>query len=252
MEPRRRPTPSRALGALAVATFFATLLLWWLSTLPGHVEPAVGRVIFGNIPDALVALFYVGVGVFLALSIYLFSLRARNWERGVFERRWGQWKERFLALDSGIRMRTLLEERTAGWMHAMIYWGFVVLFLGTVTLEIDHLVPVGLKFLHGSFYKGYSAVLDVAGVVFLVGLAWAAIRRYGVRPWRLRSKTRDEDAWILLTLAMIGLTGLLVEAARISYSGRPAFEVWSIIGYPLSFCLLYTSPSPRDRTRSRM
>ena len=26
-------------------------------------------------------------------------------------------------------------------MHVMIYWGFVVLFLGTVILEIDHLLP---------------------------------------------------------------------------------------------------------------
>ncbi len=235
MEPRRRPTASRVLVALAVVTFFATLLLWWLGTLPGHVEPTVGRVIFGNIPDALIALFYVGVGVFLALSIYLFSLRARNWERGTSERRWGQWKERIRALDSAVRMRTVLQDRGAGWMHAMIYWGFVVLFLGTVTLEIDHLLPASLKFLSGGFYKGYSAVLDVAGVVFLAGLIWAAIRRYGVRPWRLRSKTRDEDAWILLTLALIGVTGLLVEAARISLAGRPSFETWSIVGYPLSF-----------------
>ncbi|GBD85945.1 succinate dehydrogenase/fumarate reductase iron-sulfur subunit [bacterium BMS3Abin02] len=235
MEPRRRPTASRVLGALAVVTFLATLFLWWLGTLPGHFVPAVGRVIFGDIPDALIAVFYVGVAAFLALSIHLFSLRARNWERGAFERRWGQWKERVLALDSGLRMRTLLEERTAGWMHAMIYWGFVVLFLGTVILEIDHLLPMSLKFLQGGFYQGYSAVLDVAGVVFVTGVLWAAVRRYGQRPWRLRSKTRDEDAWILFTLAMIGITGLLVEAARISLSGRPSFETWSIVGYPLSF-----------------
>jgi Fe-S oxidoreductase/nitrate reductase gamma subunit len=131
-------------------------------------------------------------------------------------------------------MRTVMRDRAAGWMHAMIYWGFVVLFLGTATLEIDHLLPDGLKFLHGVVYEGYSLILDVAGVVFVAGVLWAIVRRYGVRPWRLRSKTRDEDAWILFTLAMIGITGLLVEAARIALAGRPSFEVWSIVGFPLS------------------
>jgi Fe-S oxidoreductase/nitrate reductase gamma subunit len=234
MEPRRRPSAHRILGALAAAVFAATLFLWWLGTLPGRATPAIGREVFGDIPDALVTLFYVGIGVFLGLSVYLFSLRARNWERGGVERRTGRWGERIRRLDAAIRMRTLLEDRWAGWMHAMIYWGFVVLFLGTVTLEIDHLLPDSLKFLHGSFYEGYSLVLDVAGVVFLVGLVWAGLRRYVQRPWRLRSKTKDEDAWILLTLTLIGVTGLLVEAARIALAGRPSFEVWSVIGYPLS------------------
>ncbi len=232
---RRRLTPSGALLALAFVAFLATMLLWWLGTLPGHVEFDVGREIFGNIPAAVVAMFYIGIGAFLATSLYLFSLRARNWERGGEDDRSGRWGERLKRMVDGLLMKTLLRERAAGLMHSMIYWGFVVLFLGTVTLEIDHLAPAGLKFLHGTFYQVYSLILDVAGVVFIAGLVWAAIRRYGSKPWRLRSKTKDEDAWILLTLFAIGLTGLFVEAARISMAGRPSFEVWSVVGYPLSF-----------------
>ena len=41
--------------------------------------------------------------------------------------------------------------RTAGMMHWAIYVGFIVLFLGTVTLEIDNLLPANLKFLEGGF-----------------------------------------------------------------------------------------------------
>ena len=47
----------RALWALVVAAPVGTLFLWWLGTLPDEHEPEVGRLIFGNIPDALVALF---------------------------------------------------------------------------------------------------------------------------------------------------------------------------------------------------
>ncbi len=132
-------------------------------------------------------------------------------------------------------MQTLMRDPRAGIMHSAIYFGFIVLFLGTVTLEIDHLLPANLKFLQGNFYLGYSAVLDLAGLVFLGGLALAVLGRYVMPSWRIRSKTKPQDALILGVLALIGITGLLVEAARISLAGRPEFEVWSFIGYPLSF-----------------
>ena len=219
------------LGSLSAA---GTMFLWWAGTWSAEPDPDVGREIFGNVPGALVALFYVTVSAFLFLTFYLFAMRAKNWQRGAAERRSGLWKQRVHALREGLQMRTLLRDRTAGLMHSAIYFGFIVLFLGTVTLEIDHLLPADLKFLEGRVYQGYSFVLDGFALVFLGGLAWAAVRRYLQRPWRLRSKTKPEDAWILLSLAAIGLTGLAVEAGRISMEGRPDFEVWSFAGYALS------------------
>jgi Fe-S oxidoreductase/nitrate reductase gamma subunit len=232
---RRRPTVSDIVLMLGALSAAGVLLLWWLGTLPNQPVPDVGREVFGNIPGALKAMFYVGVAAFVFVAFYLFSLRARNWERGAPEDRTGRWRERIHHLRDGLSMRTVLRDRAAGTMHALIYYGFIVLFLGTVTLEVDNLLPAGWKFLTGAVYQGYSFVLDLAGVMFLVGLAWAAVRRYGQRPWRLRSKTKPEDGAILLTLALIGVTGLLTEAARIALEGRPGFEVWSFVGYPLSF-----------------
>ena len=229
---RRRVTGF--MWALVVLTAPATFLLWWLGSLPDEAHPEVGRVVFGNIPGALEALFYVGVAVFLTLSLALFAQRVSAWSRGADEDRRGRVMARLRELERGLSMRSLLEQRAAGVMHAMIYYGFVVLFLGTVTLEIDHLLPSNLKFLHGGVYQGYSAVLDAFALVFLGGLLWAALRRYAARPWRTRSKTKAEDAWILGVLALIGITGLLTEAARITVDGRPDFETWSFVGYPLS------------------
>ena len=235
MEPRRRLTVSGVLIGLAVAAFFGTLLMWWMGSLPGHFIPEVGREVFGNISPAPQALFYVGIAAFLPLTLYLFSLRARNWERGLGEERTGQWTERLRRLGSGLAMKTLLRDRAAGLMHAMIYYGFIVLFIGTVTLEIDHLLPTSLKFLEGNTYRIYSAILDLAAVIFVLGIIWAVVRRYGQRPWRLRLKTKAEDAWILITLGFIGVSGLATEAARISLQDRPDYEVWSFVGYPLSY-----------------
>jgi Fe-S oxidoreductase/nitrate reductase gamma subunit len=226
---------SRGIAALGVLAAIGTIGLWWLGELPGEFHPEVGRVVFGNIPFVLEAVFYVTTAGFIGVSLALFSLRARNWERGGEESRWGRWRDRWRRLEEGLRMKTLLRDPAAGVMHSMIYYGFLVLFLGTVTLEIDHLLPVGWKFLHGPVYLGYSAVLDLAGLVYLGGLAWAAVRRYLQRPWRLRAKTKPEDAWLLFLLALIGATGLLTEAARIAWMERPEFERWSFVGYPLSF-----------------
>ena len=223
-----------ALWWLAALSFFGTLALWWVGSYPGEPEAEVHRKVFGNIPDLLVALFYVLVAAFLAASIGLFAMRARNWERGTWESRSGEWKRRLRRFIDGVSMKTVAEDRGAAVMHSMIYWGFVILFLGTVTLEIDHLLPADYKFLTGRVYQGYSLVLDVAAVVFLVGLGWAAVRRYAQRPYRIRTKSRPEDAWILILLALIGVSGLLTEAARITVAGRPDWEVWSIVGYPLS------------------
>ena len=221
--------------AMVPLTVVAVFVLWWLGTVPDHADPAVGREVFGNIPAPVVAMFYVTVAVFLGLTVYLFALRARNWERGAWEDRSRLLKRRIHRLREGLQMRTLLQDPAAGIPHAALYYGFLILFLGTVTVELDHLLPNNLKFLEGGFYQGFSFVLDLAGAVYLIGLIWLAIRRYGARPWRLRSKTKTEDGWILVTLAAIGVTGLAVEAARIAEVGRPAFEHWSFLGYGLSY-----------------
>ena len=213
----------------------AAVLLGYLGTLPEVIEPEVGRVVFGNVPGWLQAVFYVTTAAFIALAGALFFQRAQSWERGQRDPRSGQWGERVRQLMRGLSMQTLLRDRAAGLMHSMIYVGFLILFAGTVTLEIDHLLPNNLKFLEGGVYLGYSLILDLASLLFLGGLGWAFWRRYIRRPWRLRSKTKPEDAWNLITLAALGITGLTTEAARISLSGRPSFERWSVVGYPLSF-----------------
>ncbi len=230
----RRPTAARVLEALGVLSAIGTLTLGVLGTLPQHPHFEIGREVFGNIPDAMVFVFYVALAVFLWLTFHLFAQRATSWQQGGADPRVGHWGDRLKGLYHGLSMRTVMRDRRAGVMHSMIYYGFVILFLGTVTLEIDHLLPSNLKFLQGVIYQGYSAVLDLAALVYLGGLALAVAGRYLVPTWRIRSKTKPEDGLILTVLVVMGVTGLLTEAARIALVGRPDFEAWSFIGYPLA------------------
>ena len=137
-------------------------------------------------------------------------------------------------LRAGLYMQTLLRDPAAGIMHSMIYFGFLVLLAVTSVLEINHQLPESLKFLHGGIYEAYAFVGDAAGLIFTAGVVWAIVRRYVQRPYRIRIKSKPEHAIILGTLLAIGVTGFLAEMFRIAVDGRPDFEKWSFIGYPLS------------------
>jgi Fe-S oxidoreductase/nitrate reductase gamma subunit len=231
---RRLPGIAPILEILGLVSALATLGLGLLGTLPAETDFEVGRRVFGNIPNWLVVVFYLTVAGFVWLAFHLFALRAAGWALGAPDQRSGMWKRRVRDFGAGVRMKTVMRDPRTGVMHGLMYYGFLVLFLGTVTLEIDHLMPSNLKFLHGVVYQGYSAVLDLAALAFLGGVAMFAVNRYLFRSPRIRAKTKPEDAVILGLLAILGLTGLLTEAARISLVGRPLFETWSFVGYPIS------------------
>ena len=197
----------------------------------------VSRQVFFDIPDPVYWLFYGTVAAMVFVCAWLVSIRVRNYLRGGPDDRRttrANLHRRLRDFRSGVLMQTLLRDPAAGVMHSCIYFGFVVLFAATVILEIDHQMPPSLKFLHGTVYEGYKATANVFGIVFIVGLVWAVGRRYLVRPYRIRIKTKPEDAVILVTFLVIGITGFLIEGFRIALENRPHFEQWSFVGWGLS------------------
>ncbi|NNE73654.1 MAG: (Fe-S)-binding protein [Acidimicrobiales bacterium] len=210
-----------------------------------HDESDQTREVFENIPGSIKLAFYTIIPILLVYGAVLFSYRVQNWGRGAPDNRStnaGNVKRRLGDFRAGVYMQTLMREPGAGVMHSMIYFGFLVLLGVTTTLEVNHQLPESMKFLHGGVYKGYSLVGDVAGAIFLVGLVWATIRRYGprsMRPYRIRIKSKPEHAIILGVFLAIAITGFGAEAYRIALEGEirgelPAFEKWSVIGYPLA------------------
>ncbi len=205
---------------------------------------SITREVFDGIPTALVTIFYIVVPILLIYGAVLFSQRTRNWERGKPDNRATtskNFKKRLKDFRAGVYMQTLLRDPAAGIMHSLIYFSFLVLLAVTTILEINHQLPTSMKFLHGGVYEGYSLVGDVAGTTFLIGIVWAGVRRYIQKPYRIRIKTKPEHAVILAVFLSFGVTGFLTEAYRIAIMGRPSFEKWSVIGYPLSYVIKDTS-----------
>jgi Fe-S oxidoreductase/nitrate reductase gamma subunit len=248
------PRPRRPLKAsqlvLLLTLLFAALIA--ASGIAGALEAThdpspISRQTFFEIPHALRAAFYTALVVAVTAAGWMLSLRVQNWERGQPDRRAttaANRGRRVRDLRRGLEMRTLLRDPAAGLMHSLIYFPFLILFAVTSVLEVNHLLPDSLEFLHGHVYQAYKCVGDTAGLLFVIGIGWAAARRYLRRPYRLRTKTRPEDALILATFFTIGLTGLVVQAVRIASEGQPHFERWTYVGYLLSS--LFTSIGHAD------
>ena len=237
---RLRPYQLSIAIGLGVGTF--TLVSGIVPNLTGwHNESPVHREVFGGIPGALKVAFYTVIPMMIVWGSFRFADRVRNWERGAPDRRRTtpkNVKKRLADYRAGVYMQTLLRDSAAGLMHSMIYFGFLVLLGVTTVLEVDHQLPVALKFLHGDVYRGYAFVGDAAGLVFTTGVVWAIVRRYVQRPYRIRIKTKREHGIILGVLLAIGLSGFGAEMFRIA-SGIAAgedlsYEKWSFIGWPLA------------------
>ena len=103
--------------------------------------------------------------------------------------------------------------RFMGPVHMAIFWGFLVLLIGTVLISIQE--NAGLDFLKGDFYLVFSLFMDVFGSLILVGVVVALVRRL-LKPRPL--DTGIEDIVVLAAVFLVILTGFLVEGFRLTTS----------------------------------
>jgi Fe-S oxidoreductase/nitrate reductase gamma subunit len=195
------------------------------------------RETFWNIPHwAEIAQYVLG---FLTIIIFGYGVirRIRRWRQGGSDRRSDQIGTRIWSvIVQGVGQARTLQDVYPGIMHFTIFWGMIALFIGTILATVDwdvtHLF-FNVQFLTGWVYVLYELILDIFGVLLLIGLGMAIYRRYVIRPDRL-AKMPDEgfkwdDAYILVMLVLIGITGFLVEGLRIAVA-QPDWAPWSPVG----------------------
>ncbi|HEY4492578.1 MAG TPA: Fe-S oxidoreductase, partial [Acidobacteriota bacterium] len=190
------------------------------------------REIFRNFSPIMQVLFYLISFLSMGVFFYGFYRRIQKYRRGRAAHRLNQIGARFWKAAKIMAQNSTVwkNDAYAGFAHTLIFWGFVVLFIGTVIVFIDHdmLRFIGIHLLQGPFYLGFSFVLDIFGVLFLVGLLMMMVRRKAMHPPQLdytrvdlkpeeynRSGYSSDDRIFLALLFVIGVTGFLIEAFRI-------------------------------------
>ncbi len=184
------------------------------------------REVFWNITHLWVM--YVMFAASAAIAVYGFYRRIAVWRRGLPANRFDQplLRLRLLLKHAVAQGRTIREEQ-AGVFHTLIYTGFIILTIATTVVMLDY--DFGLPLMRGAFYLYFqSFIVDLFGVLVLIGVGMAAIRRFIQRPGKL--VYTDEAMWILVAIFVIALTGFLVEGWRIAATSDP-WGVWSPFGY---------------------
>ncbi len=205
------------------------------------------REIFAHFPFWMQLVFYAVSGIASLALARGFYRRFQKYRRGRRANRFDHLGRRLMQAFSAIAQNRTVFHRDAyaGFSHFLIFWGFTFLFIGTVIVFIDHdfLRFFGIKILQGTFYLWFSAILDIGGALFLLGLAMMFFRRkfFGLPELNYtRADSQDgkydrsgyafDDRLFLGLLFLIGVTGFLIEGFRIA-EHTPEFERWSPVGW---------------------
>ncbi|HXJ78646.1 MAG TPA: (Fe-S)-binding protein [Candidatus Methylomirabilis sp.] len=120
-----------------------------------------------------------------------------------------------------------------GLMHATIFWGFVILTLGTIEFFGKGVVEsFTLPFLSNT--PAYLVLEDMFSVLVIAALAYAAFRRLVTKPRRLTLS--PEGLVILLLIFGLMVTDLTADAGRILLDPAPS-DHWQFAGSAIARAL---------------
>ena len=181
---------------------------------------------YGVLPGALIfyALIAAAAVLFLRRVVYLVRLL----RKGQAMPRWDQVPARLGRVIVYVfgQARLLANDFWPGLMHATIFWGFVILTLGTVEFFGKGVIEsFSLPLLSDT--APYLIAEDTFSVLVILAVGYAMFRRLVTRPRRLNLST--EALVILLLILGLMVTDLIADAGRIVLAPAPS-DHWQFAG----------------------
>lgn len=206
------------------------------------------REIYWNIGHGVVIPMYILAFAAFGVMGWGFWQRLPVWRQGKPLNRFDRYDERVKRLIAEVfSQEKIFRVTDGGIFHSLFFWGFLILFAGTmlVMVQADFFTPMmHVNILSGEFYKAFSLVLDLAGLVSLVMLTGLIIRRFVIRPEGLEI-VRD-DYLVLLLLYVILITGFFIEGARMAATElrqNPELALFSPVGLLAAQLFINTGPA---------
>jgi len=137
----------------------------------------------------------------------------------------------------GIAQKKIFRDPVAGPMHALIFWGFMVLTAGTVEIIIAGVVPrfSFALLLPDALYRVYSLSQDVFALLVIAAVGFALYRRLFLHPRRLEGDNLEHtDALIILSMIMGLMVTLLLFTALLLVVQPDAFGAEKVVSRPLA------------------
>jgi len=157
--------------------------------------------------------------IFLVLLLAAFAGVLWNVMRLIRYLRVGRSENRFTHITRRIRnvvvvaigQSKLMREPTAGIIHAMIFWGFLVLLAAVVESIVEGLFTTGGIAWLGPVYSVITISQDLFCVLIIIGVIAAFWRRWVTRVPRLQGDRAERiDATVILVLIFVVVSSLLV------------------------------------------
>ncbi len=172
------------------------------------------------------------LGLMLLLGLGLFShLISKRWQLLVIgnkEWRFDRWGERLKNLFwYFFAQRGLFKEKVAGAMHALIFWGFCVFTIRTISLFLNGFFP-DLEIPNNALGNFYYFFKDLFAVLVTLAIFTALFRRWVLKIKRL---TLSWDAnLILIQILILMITDLLIDGAEYALMQNNPRGAWAPFG----------------------
>lgn len=141
-----------------------------------------------------------------------------------------------LLLDVLLQRRLYRLSRTRWIIHSLIFFPFVIRFSwGLVALLSSLWRPEweGVWEMLDKNHPVTALLFDLTGIMVILGVLFALIRRYTAKPGRLSEMPR-QDYLALCLIAGIVMVGFILEGMRMAMTGWPGHAKYALLGYGIS------------------
>ena len=130
--------------------------------------------------------------------------------------------------------RLVTNYKFAGIEHFMIFWGFVIITIGTIEILIGGVFP-GFKLIPGSAHKVYEFILDIVQTLVMIAIIMGIINRTTIAR---RREVNGLDAVVILGL-IFGLMVTALGAMATNVAMGEAEPAWLPVSSTLSRGFLF-------------
>ncbi|TEB06213.1 succinate dehydrogenase/fumarate reductase iron-sulfur subunit [Pelotomaculum schinkii] len=199
----------------------------------------LSRELFWGIESGWVT--YLLGALVIAILGYLYHFKIVRWRSGQEEKASINWKDQTLQLLRNMLSQRLLDDqKTWGIMHIFVFYGFIILFLGTCTLMIDSHIG---HFLFGNTFVIFKLILNTAGLLAMIGIVLLFLRRYMLKTAKGENNIKTLLSLVLPFLVLI--TGFLVEGSRLAINTGDNYG-WQFWAFPVYPVVKLVEPLGRD------
>ena len=175
---------------------------------------------------------YVILGLWAAIAIglhvYQVGFIVKLIRLGKDDNRFDSWKQRMKEfLTDWLGQRKVVEDKLAGYAHALIFWGFLMLVSDVIDLGTGGLFLELLEIIY--LANIWNLIVDIGYTMAGIGILFALYRRLIVKPEKLKGASM-EGVLILFAILGIVLTAFIVEAGEMLDGDNVHLNYWEPIG----------------------